>query len=144
MFASNVIANGPLIYEVADAPVILPTAVFVIVNKFVVVVARIPDVSVRIPVLVSDTGAFKETPLVLLIVKLLKVEPLAPPMVCAVLPLKFNVPPFAVNIPLLLKLPAKFVVPEVAVNVPALLVNPFNVISFVPKLNVPPPAFVML
>jgi hypothetical protein len=141
IFASNVIAKGPLMYEADDAPVILPTAVFVIVNKFAVDVVRIPDVSVRIPALVSDTGAVKETPFVLLIVTLLNVRPV-PPMVCAVLPLKFIVPPFAVNVPLLLKLPAKFVVPEDAVSVPALIVSPFKVISVAAKLSVPLPIFV--
>ena len=123
-----------------DAPVILPVAVLTIVNKFVPDVVRIPDVSARVPE--SDTGALKETPFALLMVKLFNVEALVPPMVCRALPLKFIVPLFAVNVPLLLKLPAKFIVPEVATSVPALAVRLLSVTVLLPKLKVPLPAFV--
>ena len=142
MLIGNVNANGPLTYEVDDAPTILPTAVFVIVNKFVADVVMVPEVSVRIPA--SDTGADKEIPFALLMVKLLNVEVLVPPMVCATLPLKFTVPLFALNVPLLLKLPAKFNETEVAVSVPALIASPFKVIALLPRLSVPVPAFVKL
>ena len=87
ILAVNVIANEPLMYDVDDAPIILPTAVFVIVNKFVASVVSVPDVSVSIPVLASDTGVLKVTPLALLMVKLFN-EMFVPPMACAVLPLK--------------------------------------------------------
>jgi hypothetical protein len=59
---------------VTDPPAILPTAVFVIVNKFVTDVVRIPDVRVSVPE--SDDGPFKETPFALFMVKLFKAETL--------------------------------------------------------------------
>jgi hypothetical protein len=50
--------TGPLIYEVVLAPLIAVVAVFVILNKLVALVVRIPLVSVRPAALI---GLFRET-----------------------------------------------------------------------------------
>ena len=110
----------------------------------------LPEIAFDKQLIIPETDAtpftavlwLKSTPVGLLMVKLFNVEALVPPMVCRALPLKFIVPLFAVNVPLLLKLPAKFIVPEVATSVPALAVRLLSVTVLLPKLKVPLPAFV--
>ena len=61
--------KGPLTYLPVPAPLIAEVAVFVMVSKFAPVVIRRPDVKVSIPE--TDTAPLKDTPALLLTVKLL-------------------------------------------------------------------------
>lgn len=128
----------------AEAPPILPVAELVIVNKFVEVVLRIPELKVKVP---EESAAERVTPFALFMVKLLRLATLEgtvipvedPPntRVDEVVVLRlFGVPaiagPLRVNV-----LPATANVPEDNVRVPFIIVLP-------PRVLVPDPEIVRL
>ncbi len=101
---------------VVEPPDIAAVDVLVTDNTFVASVVSIPLVSVSVPDTVS--GDVRLTPpLVLAIVRFANVTNEAPPMVCAVPPLKVTVLPFGVKEPALDQLPAMNKLPDVAFSV---------------------------
>ena len=107
---------GPFTNFVVEPGETAEVDVLVTDNIFVGSVVSIPLVSVKIPETVS--GEAKLTPpLVLAMVRFANVVEEAPPMVCAVLPLKVTVLPFGVKEPALDQLPPTNKLPDVALSV---------------------------
>lgn len=146
MLARNVSASGPLIYAVLEAPVTAPTDVLVTVSKLLDEVVTTPEVRVNDPATV--TAAASETPLELLIVRLLNADELEPPIVCELPPLNVIVELPAVNVlPLLdqfpaiecAKFPVEREVPDPSTTFPPIVKPMTHVVEAVPESEKLPP-----
>ena len=142
--AGKVHITGPLIYSVAEPPEMAVVALLVIVSKFVTEVLRIPEVNVSILLTLTDPP--KLAPVLLLIMRLLKVEA---GIVCNLLPSKVTVPPQvkppetgATEVFCVLIVPALLTTVTLNTLVPIFNVPPDKVFIFAAVID-PPAVFVL-